>query len=301
MKPTVTAVIPTIGRASLSRAVQSVLDQTHPVDEIVVVADTDDSVCLPSDDRITLLRSGVRSGPARCRQLGIDAATGTVIALLDDDDTWAATKLASQLEAAAAVSALPWLVSSRMLVVGPGARQRTWPRRLIQPGQSVPDYLFRFNDLTFGGAALQTSTLCFPADLARAVRWDAHGDAVHDEASWLMHAQRAFPNLRVLQLPDALSTYNVAEQSLSRDRSDRTDAYIDWGLQYLSTEPPRTIGDYLCTSPVSAAVSASSLAGVRRSLTAALKHGRPGSFALAYAALSAVRIAARRAGPAVHR
>lgn len=301
MKPTVTAVIPTIGRASLSRAVQSILDQTHPVDEIVVVADTEDPVCLPPDDRITLLRSGIRSGPARCRQLGIDAATGTVIALLDDDDTWAATKLASQLEAAASVSEFPWIVSSRMLVLGPGTRQRTWPRRLIQPGQSVTDYLFRFTDLTFGGAALQTSTLCFPADLARAVRWDAHPHAVHDEPSWLMHVQRAFPNLRVLQLPDVLSTYDVAGQSLSRDRSDRTDAYIDWGLQYLSTESLRTVGDYLCTSPVSAAVSASSLAGVRRSLRAALKHGRPGPFALAYAVLGAVRIAARRARPAVHR
>ena len=44
MTPTVSAVIPTIGRPSLGRAVQSVLDQTRPVAEIIVVADTDGPV-----------------------------------------------------------------------------------------------------------------------------------------------------------------------------------------------------------------------------------------------------------------
>ena len=58
------------------------------------------------------------------------------------------------------------------------------------------------------------------------------------------------------------------------------------------------LGDYLCTSPVSAAVSARSLSGVRRSLRSALRHGRPGPFALAYAVLSAARIVVRSAGSA---
>ena len=88
MNQSVSAVIPTIGRPSLTRAVQSVLDQTYPVDEIIVVADADVQVSVPADDRIVLLRSGVGVGPARCRQLGIDAASGSVIALLDDDDVW---------------------------------------------------------------------------------------------------------------------------------------------------------------------------------------------------------------------
>jgi len=96
MNPTVSAVIPTIGRPSLGRAVQSVLGQTRPVAEVIVVADTDAPVPLPPDDRSTLLRGAFRSGPAPCRQLGIDAARGSVIALLDDDE-WYATKLARQL------------------------------------------------------------------------------------------------------------------------------------------------------------------------------------------------------------
>jgi glycosyltransferase involved in cell wall biosynthesis len=295
MTPTVSVVIPTIGRASLGRAVQSVLEQTRPVAEIIVVADTDGPVSVPPDNRIIVLRNGIRSGPARCRQLGIDAASGSVIALLDDDDEWHTTKLARQLEVVDSKAGAHWIASSRMLVLGPGIRRRTWPRRLIKPGESVAEYLFRFSRLGFGDAALQTSTLCFPTDLGRAVRWDAHAGAAHDEPSWLIRVQRTVPDLRVVQLPDVLSIYNVHNASVSREPSDRTDTYIEWGLQYLSRESPRVLGDYLCTSPVSAAVSARSLGGVRRAVWSAVRHGRPGPFALAYAALNAARIGVRLA------
>jgi glycosyltransferase involved in cell wall biosynthesis len=301
MTPTVSAVIPTIGRPSLGRAVQSVLDQTPPVVEVIVVADTDGPVPLPPDNRIMLLRAGVGSGPARCRQLGIDAARGSVIALLDDDDEWYTTKLARQLEVVDAWAGAHWIASSRMAVLGPGTRRRIWPRRLIEPGESVSEYLFRFTDLRFGGAALQTSTLCFPTDVAREVRWDAHAGAAHDEPSWLIRVQRAIPDLRVVQLPDVLSSYNVQDTSVSRDPCDRTDSYIEWGLRYLGTESPRVLGDYLCTSPVSAAVSAGSLRGVRRSLRSALRHGRPGPFALGYAVLGGARIVLHSAESAVRR
>jgi glycosyltransferase involved in cell wall biosynthesis len=301
MTSIVSAVIPTVGRPSLGRAVQSVLDQTRPVAEVIVVADTDGPVPLPPDSRIMLLRTPACSGPAQCRQLGIDAARGSVIALLDDDDEWYSTKMERQLDVVDGKAGAHWIVSSRMAVVGPGARRRTWPRRLIKPGESITEYLFRFTDLGFGGAALQTSTLCFPTDLARKVRWDAHAGAAHDEPSWLIRAQRAIPDLRVVQLPDVLSTYNVGDTSVSRDPSDRTDSYIEWGLQYLGTESPRVLGDYLCTSPVSAAVSAGSLHSVQRSLRSGLSYGRPGPYALGYAVLSAVRIVLRSAAAAVRR
>jgi glycosyltransferase involved in cell wall biosynthesis len=301
MKPSVSAVIATIGRPSLTRAVQSALDQTYPVDEIIVVAEADVQVSVPADDRIVVLRSCDGGGPARSRQKGIDVARGSVIALLDDDDVWSPTKLARQLAVADSLDGDHWIVSSRMLVLGPGARQRTWPRRLIKPGESVAEYLFRFNGLGSGKANLQTSTLCFPTDLGRCVRWGGPSDVPHDEPSWLIRVQRTIPDLRVIQLPETLSIYNVHGASVSRDPSDRTDTYIEWGLQYLGSESPRVLGDYLCTSPVSAAVSARSLDGVRRAVWSAVRHGRPGAFALAYAALNAARIIVRAAVSATRR
>jgi Glycosyl transferase family 2 len=301
MKASVSAVIATIGRPSLTHAVQSVLDQTYPVDEIIVVAEAGVKTSFPADDRLVLLTSDDEGNPARSRQLGIDAASGSIIALLDDDDVWSPTKLARQLAAADSVDGDHWIVSSRMLVLGPGTRQRKWPRQLIKPGESVAEYLFRFDGLGFGNANLQTSTLCFPTALGRSIRWGGALDLPHDEPSWLIRVQRAIPDLRVIQLPETLSVYNVHGGSVSRDPSDRTDTYIQWGLQYLGRESPRLLGDYLCTSPVSAAVSARSLGGVRRAVRSALQHGRPGPFALAYAALNAARIMACNAVLAVRR
>jgi glycosyltransferase involved in cell wall biosynthesis len=301
IKPSVSAVIATIGRPSLMQAVQSVLDQTHSVDEVILVVGRDAQICVPTDDRIVVLRNRDGGGPASSRQLGIDAASGSVIALCDDDDVWTPTKLARQLAAADALDTDHWIVSSRMLVQGPGSRQRMWPRRLIEPGESVAEYLFRFDGLGFGTANLQTSTLCFPTALGRSVRWGGVSDEPHDEPSWLIRAQRTVPDLRVVQLADMLSVYNIAGPSVSRDRTDRTDTYIQWGLQHLGDESPRVLGDYLCTSPVSAAVSALSLAGVRQAVSSAVRRGRPGPFAMVYAVLNALRIVLRTASSAFRR
>jgi hypothetical protein len=73
----------------------------------------------------------------------------------------------------------------------------------------------------------------------------------------------------------------IAENpTAGRGRQDRTWSGV-----------PRALGDYVCASPVSAAVSARSLRGVRRSLQSAFRHGRLGPFAVGYAvrAESAVR------------
>ena len=291
---TVSVVIPTLGRASLNRAVRSALTQSEPVDEVIVVADTDQPVELLADTRITLVRNASRVGPACSRQRGIDVARGSVIALLDDDDEWQPDKLRRQL-AAVAHAGPHWIASCRVAAVGPGDRRRVWPRRLIGPDESLAEYLFGFNDFRHGGRLLQTSTLCFPIEVARAVRWDAHVDAIHDEPSWLLEVARTFGDLRVVQLPDVLSSYHVGHPSVSRDDNDLTERYIDWGLQYLDEESERVLGDYLCSSPVSAAVSAGSLPGIARSVRVAFRRGRPGVPALSFAALSAARVILRRA------
>lgn len=289
---TVSVVIPTVGRKTLRRAVESALRQTAPPAEVLVVADTEATLELPDDDSIVVLSPGAGTGRGRCRQIGIDKARGAIVALLDDDDTWHTDKLRRQIDACRDAGDT-WISATRMVVRGPGDRRRVWPRRLIGPRQPAADYLFRRREFVSGGAVLQTSTLCFPTSLGRRIRWDID-EGVHDEAGWLLRAQRAVADLAVIHVPDALGDYNVHATSFSRSTVDRTDQCMRWGLEHLCHEPARVRGDYLCTSPVSAAVAAGSLRGATTAIAAGLRHGRPGGYALGYAAASVLRIVVRR-------
>lgn len=95
-------VIPAYNRAhTLSRALDSVLDQTLEAREIILVDDGS------QDGTETLVRQQypqvrylhqANGGVSRARNLGIAVARGDWIAFLDSDDAWLPTKLAAQRE-----------------------------------------------------------------------------------------------------------------------------------------------------------------------------------------------------------
>jgi glycosyltransferase involved in cell wall biosynthesis len=92
---TIAAVIPVYNKELyVARAIESVLAQTRPVDEIIIVDDasTDgslDQIQVFRDSRIRLLRrTTAATGPSRARNLAIGSATSRWIAFLDADDQW---------------------------------------------------------------------------------------------------------------------------------------------------------------------------------------------------------------------
>lgn len=106
-RKTVSVVIPYYNAAGkIGRAIQSALNQTHAVSEIIVVDDCSSSEAAQTAQRcaedttcgryIRLERNG---GPSVARNRGIDAATSDYIAFLDSDDWWLPEKIAFCLNA----------------------------------------------------------------------------------------------------------------------------------------------------------------------------------------------------------
>lgn len=100
---TISVVIPSFNRlAMLKRALNSVLVQTLPADDIIVVDDgsTDDTIAIlqPQYPQVKFLRQD-NFGVSVARNVGIQATHGNWIALLDSDDVWHANKLMWQMQA----------------------------------------------------------------------------------------------------------------------------------------------------------------------------------------------------------
>src|SRR5262249_9552990 len=102
---TVSVIIPAYRAArTIGRAIDNVLSQTRPPDEVLVIDDGS-----PHDLAAALKAYGGRGvlvrkpngGAASARNLGIEASWGDLIAFLDADDYWAADKLEWQLAALA--------------------------------------------------------------------------------------------------------------------------------------------------------------------------------------------------------
>lgn len=116
--PSISVIMPTYNRARfLPESIGSILAQTVPILELIVVDDgsTDETgqvladlrerfVGMPgppssaSSERLRVLHQA-NAGPAAARARGLDAATGSVVALLDSDDVWEPEHLASSLHA----------------------------------------------------------------------------------------------------------------------------------------------------------------------------------------------------------
>jgi glycosyltransferase involved in cell wall biosynthesis len=102
----VSVIVPTYNRAaSVVKAVESVLRQSHPRLEVVVVNDlsTDSTLNVlrtlqQRDARVVCLENASAKGCAGARATGVSAATGDYVAFLDDDDAYLPDKIQRDID-----------------------------------------------------------------------------------------------------------------------------------------------------------------------------------------------------------
>ncbi len=91
--PKVSVIIPTIGRKSLIRTLESVLNQTYQNLEIIITDDTEEGKAKPliekylTDTRIKyVINTKYKHGPSGNKNNGLDNITGEYFTIVDDDD-----------------------------------------------------------------------------------------------------------------------------------------------------------------------------------------------------------------------
>jgi glycosyltransferase involved in cell wall biosynthesis len=99
----ITTIIPAFNReAYVTEAIRSVLAQTRPVDELIVVDDgSTDGTRRAVDEFGERVRYAYQenAGAGAARNTGLSLATGDLVTFLDSDDLWVADKTKRQLEA----------------------------------------------------------------------------------------------------------------------------------------------------------------------------------------------------------
>jgi len=222
---TISAVIPTRNRPKLVvNAVKSVFAQTFPVLEAVVVIDgpdehTEQALKAMDDPRIRIVALKENVGGSEARNLGVQAARGNWIGLLDDDDTWLPDKIAMQVEIARQVEIPFPVLCSRTICKGP-FRDEIIPRELYDCSKPVGDYLFCRDGLTAYEGSIPTSTIFCPKAIFERVPF-LKGLKKHQDWDWVLQVAQ-HTDFRIVMLPQALSTFDTAGDRASVSR------VIDW-------------------------------------------------------------------------
>lgn len=207
----IAVVVPAYNAAGyLRRALDSVLAQSRPPVEIVVVDDgsqdgTAELVEREYAGRVRVLRQANR-GPSAARNVGIAAVSATFVAFLDADDWWAAEKLERQ---AAVLAARPELLAVYTALqvhhdppetptwVSPACPEEELPRELMlrNPGMPPSCVVVRRSAVLEAGGFQERHAGC------------------EDWALWIELARRG----RLAGVAEPLTHYRLSPEGLSGD------------------------------------------------------------------------------------
>ncbi len=201
--------------ATLVEALDSVVRQTHAVQEIIVVDDvsSDDTIRVFEDWQrastggiaARLLRQSRNTGPAGARNTGIRVAAGDWIAFLDADDAWLPGRIEAQLNTAATH---PVAV---LLCGGTVPLDPDHPPPAAAPAYRVTP--LTLDDFISHNPIATSTVLAWRETVIEAGLFDEQFCGPEDYDLWLRIASRH----ACLQLETPLSRYRTTVGSLSMD------------------------------------------------------------------------------------
>ncbi|GAA2485088.1 glycosyltransferase family 2 protein [Winogradskya humida] len=276
----VSVVIPTRNRPDLlTRAVRSVLAQTVPELEVVVVIDGPDEVTTKAlaeigDPRVRAVPLAEKGGAPNARNMGVQAASAPWVALLDDDDEWLPQKLAVQLALATHADVPRPIVATRLLNRTPRA-EFVMPRRLPAEGEHLSEYFTVRKGLFHGEGFIQTSTILAPTELLREVPFTV-GLRRQQELDWTLRAIRA-DGTGLVMADEALVIWHQDEDRERISLQMPYESQLAWLRASRELFTPRAYAAFTLSVLSSMAAPTRSMTVFRELLAEARGHGRPGA------------------------
>ena len=270
MNQLVSVIIPTRNRTALvSRAIQSVLNQTYKNIEAVVVidgpdAETEAALKVFTQSNVTVLALAENVGGSEARNIGVRAAKGEWIAMLDDDDEWMTDKIEKQMAVAVTLPVERVVVTCRY-IDRMGDVDFVRPRGFPVPGQRISDFLY--SGVSILGAMEgfpQTSTWLVSRKFFLEVPF-RKGLKRNQDTDWLLQALR-LPGVSLAMVPEVLSIFYNERK---RTRITQHHAWEDcrnWAVENRELFTPQALSSYLAIMPMNLAAQSDAGSKVKWSI-----------------------------------
>lgn len=262
--PSVSVVIPTVGRKSLSNAIRSAQRQLDCSIEVIVVLDKIENepavkaLCAKMD---AIYLPGTGLGAPSARNIGLSYASGDYIGYLDDDDEWVPEKCSVQ------ISQIRLQVNPDQCFSVALSNFRSSQNQIVQVqgksklsiGQNIANYLVERKTIRYGSTYFQSASLLGPNALMKKTTWD---EKLSKHQDWDVFIQLVMSHdAHPVQISQKLVIISQGSSG-SISRSPNWQGSLHWANKHRAKLSGRAKSDFAYIHIVGNAIAAGSLKGV---------------------------------------